>query len=418
MKHTKLKKAVAVLACCGIMTGVLMTDTALDMTSASFSVSAASNNLKNQIHDLEGDLADIKRETNELKNQISEAYANLSAVEKEIFKLEEETTLIETQIRTINTLITQIEQLDVELESQIKVLEVKEAKEQKIFDNMLRMSYEYGDDTYFNLIFGSESIGDFLSRTDLITYHLEYNNNVMSNLANTKAELTETRKEQQQSKEDIINYKNDLDVLEEQLKEKRAEAEKKKAEYKSQAENAQDLYNKKAAELQKIDAEVKALYAEQKRQEEEQRRLAEQQGNNYQPSPSYTGTFYFPLPRGTYRKTSGFSVRTSPISGKTESHNGFDLAAPYGTPIYAADDGKVVIAKRSPSWGNYVTIDHGGGIMTLYAHASSLNVSAGQTVKKGDVIAYVGSTGWSTGNHLHFTVYKNGVAVDPGNYIS
>ena len=132
---------------------------------------------------------------------------------------------------------------------------------------------------------------------------------------------------------------------------------------------------------------------------------------------AYTGSGVFFVPTKNYRISSEFSYRISPITGRPESHNGLDLAAPGGTPIFAAESGTVIDSRYSSSWGNVVQIDHGGGLVTLYAHCSARLVSTGQTVKRGETIALVGTTGWSTGNHLHFTVYKNGVAVNPRNYL-
>ena len=132
---------------------------------------------------------------------------------------------------------------------------------------------------------------------------------------------------------------------------------------------------------------------------------------------TYTGTFTFPLPANVYRITSYYGNRKDPFTGKTAYHSGYDFACAKGTKIYAADSGTVVIAKWNGGYGNCVTINHGGGIMTLYGHCSELLVTAGQKVSRGDVIAKVGSTGRSTGNHLHFEVRKNGSVIDPSPYI-
>jgi murein DD-endopeptidase MepM/ murein hydrolase activator NlpD len=111
--------------------------------------------------------------------------------------------------------------------------------------------------------------------------------------------------------------------------------------------------------------------------------------------------------------SSGFGNRTSPITGRSEFHNGIDIPANYGSPIWSVNDGIVIIATYSAGYGNYIVIDHGGGISTFYAHASSLARKVGDKVVKGEVIAYVGSTGGSTGNHLHFGYMKDGVFKDP-----
>jgi len=386
------------------MAAAVMINAGVDM-SRSFSAYAAASDSQKQIHELQSKLSGIQSDAKKLKEQITAAKSGAANLETEIQNLEYETTLLSTRIKTMETLINQLDVLYEQQGQQIEELSVKEAEEQKIFDNMLRMSYMYGSDTYFHLLFGSENIGDFLSRVDFIVYHFRANNNVLERLSETKASLEKTREEQKNSKDESVVYKSQLEQDKKEYDAKIAEANQKKTQYMADAANAESLYEKKLAETNAINAEIKALYEEQRK------------NNTASSNAAYSGTMGYPLPSSYTTVSSGFITRTSPISGKTENHNGLDLPAPRGTSIYAADAGKVVIARHSSSWGNYVTIDHGGGIMTLYAHASSLNVTVGQTVKKGDTIAYVGSTGWSTGNHLHFTVYKNGVAVNPASYI-
>ena len=404
MKALSLRRVFCVLALSCVMAAAVMINAGVDM-SRSFSAYAAASDSQKQIHELQSKLSGIQSDAKKLKEQITAAKSGAANLETEIQNLEYETTLLSTRIKTMETLINQLDVLYEQQGQQIEELSVKEAEEQKIFDNMLRMSYMYGSDTYFHLLFGSENIGDFLSRVDFIVYHFRANNNVLERLSETKASLEKTREEQKNSKDESVVYKSQLEQDKKEYDVKIAEANQKKTQYMADAANAESLYEKKLAETNAINAEIKALYEEQRK------------NNTASSNAAYSGTMGYPLPSSYTTVSSGFITRTSPISGKTENHNGLDLPAPRGTSIYAADAGKVVIARHSSSWGNYVTIDHGGGIMTLYAHASSLNVTVGQTVKKGDTIAYVGSTGWSTGNHLHFTVYKNGVAVNPASYI-
>ena len=404
MKALSLRRVFCVLALSCVMAAAVMINAGVDM-SRSFSAYAAASDSQKQIHELQSKLSGIQSDAKKLKEQITAAKSGAANLETEIQNLEYETTLLSTRIKTMETLINQLDVLYEQQGQQIEELSVKEAEEQKIFDNMLRMSYMYGSDTYFHLLFGSENIGDFLSRVDFIVYHFRANNNVLERLSETKASLEKTREEQKNSKDESVIYKSQLEQDKKEYDAKIAEANQKKTQYMADAANAESLYKKKLAETNAINAEIKALYEEQRK------------NNTASSNAAYSGTMGYPLPSSYTTVSSGFITRTSPISGKTENHNGLDLPAPRGTSIYAADAGKVVIARHSSSWGNYVTIDHGGGIMTLYAHASSLNVTVGQTVKKGDTIAYVGSTGWSTGNHLHFTVYKIGVAVNPASYI-
>ncbi len=407
-KHIKL---IRVLSCTFLALAIVFCFSAF--LGSRSNVNATGTDTQKQIHSLESKLSGLNKDSDSLKKELAATQSSIASLEKQIENLDRETTLLTEQITTMGTLIEQWTTLSEEKSREIAELEEKQAQEQKVFDNMLRMSYEYGSDTYFNLIFGSESIGDFLSRVDLITYHLKYNNNVLETLASTKQSLEKTREEYQYSTESLAEYKVTQEQLKTELDVKLSQAEAKKEELRRDAAKTQSMYDQKLKEAQEIGNEIKALYEKQERE----RREAEAKGIPYNTGSAATGTFGYPLPSNYTYVSSGFVNRISPITGKRENHNGLDLPAPRGTNIYAADGGTVVIAKRSSSWGNYVTIDHGNGLMTLYAHASALNVSAGQTVKKGDVIAYVGSTGWSTGNHLHFTVYKNGVAVNPAPYI-
>ena len=167
----------------------------------------------------------------------------------------------------------------------------------------------------------------------------------------------------------------------------------------SQAYQAQNEKLREEFEAQ-LEARIKELEEEQKKKN----------------SKYVGGELQWPVPLDYTKVTSGYAWRTSPITGRKELHNGIDIPAPLGTSVYAANTGTVVIATWHYSYGNYIMIDHGGGIMTLYAHNSQLLVSVGDKVKKGQVIAKVGSTGDSTGNHCHFSVRNNGSFIDPMQY--
>ncbi len=153
----------------------------------------------------------------------------------------------------------------------------------------------------------------------------------------------------------------------------------------------------------------------------ESKKIAEtrQKNKNVYSSTYSGGQLFLPLPPSSYRLTSSFGLRKDPITGKSSRHNGLDMAAPKGTDIYAAEDGVVTVASYLRGYGNVIAIKHNEEITTLYAHIreGGIMVKVGQTVKRGEKIAEVGSTGRSTGNHLHFTVYKNEQAVDPDGFL-
>ena len=353
------------------------------------------------IYELENELKSAEKEEKALKDAIANDRAQAASYAYEIQVLDEEIRILTDRLTIIEALNEQWKAQAEETKREIEGLEIDKEEEIKAFEGMLRMSYQHGSDTYFNLIFGSQDIGDFLSRTDLISYHLKASDNILGNLTATILKLEENTAIYEQSLENLGVYEEEQTALQKQLKERSDLATKKKKEFEADEAIKSELLKAKEKELSDMEAEIKRLYEESKK-------------NNGGSAPEYKGgPFAMPLKSGTYRISSGFKNRISPITGKAEKHNGLDMAAPAGTPIYAVAPGTVIDSRYSSSWGNVIQIDHGGGIVTLYAHCSARLVSKGQTVAAGDTIGKVGTTGWSTGNHLHFTVYKNGVAVDP-----
>ena len=185
--------------------------------------------------------------------------------------------------------------------------------------------------------------------------------------------------------------------------------------YSSQISSAQSSIDQYDADIKAQENQMKAIEAEMKRKEEEARKKAEAQKKTYNVTNLGNISFKWPCP-SSGRITSGFGGRKSPTKGASSNHQGIDISASTGASIVAAADGTVVIATYSYSAGNYIMIDHGGGVSTLYAHMSGLAVSQGATVSAGQVIGYVGSTGDSSGPHLHFEVREYGTKVNPMNY--
>ena len=251
-----------------------------------------------------------------------------------------------------------------------------------------------------------------MNRSEYVEKISEYDNKVFAHFK--KAALTVQQKEKQREQQT-----NELKELETKTREEKQAVSELKADKKTELdkidkamEKSQDQvseYTKKALEAEN---QVEALL--QKKQDEIDREMAAGGGNS---GGSTTG-FGWPLKGGAGRISSGFGGRKSPTAGASTYHKGVDLAAPSGTPILAAGSGKVVTATYSSSAGNYIMISHGNRLYTVYMHCSRLAVSAGKQVTKGQVIGYVGSTGISTGAHLHFGVTKNGSYVNPLGYVN
>jgi murein DD-endopeptidase MepM/ murein hydrolase activator NlpD len=345
----------------------------------------------------------IESEKSDLTSKIEGAKSEAKSLASEITSLKHEIDILDEQIIIIDSLLVQYEELVKEKEEQIAELEIEIAKQQRMLDDMIRMSFEYDSfASTVEFIFSAENFSDLISRVDLISYHLSYNTNVLEKFKETSKELAATKAEYEDALVKMSDLKTEKEGLKEQLVEKQKIAAQKQAAALENVEEYEKELEEKRKFVEDLNSQIKALAA----------MFAKEDKSNY------SGILLFPLPSNvSYTLTSYYGYRTDPFTGKQDYHNGYDFACPKGTPILAADDGTVVLAEYNGGYGNCVTINHGGGLMTLYAHCSSINVVSGQKVKRGDVIAYVGSTGRSTGNHLHFTTYKNGNLVDPADYL-
>ncbi len=230
---------------------------------------------------------------------------------------------------------------------------------------------------------------------------MDYDNQVME-------ELTAARQELERLQAELESARAEEQAAKDQQEAKKAEQQAKVAE----AQKLLDQINADAAELNRqLDDEMEGAAEIQAEIARKQKQLEEERRQNNVTIDSETN-YLWPLP-GYYRLTSLFGYRIHPITGKAHSHTGIDIPAPGGTPIQACKSGQVVTSAYHYSYGNYVVIDHGNGNSTLYAHMSSRAVSEGQMVSQGQTIGYVGTTGSSTGNHLHLEVRDNYTRVDP-----
>lgn len=347
----------------------------------------------------------LEGEQKDLKQKISSAHSEANTLSSEISNLNYEIALLDEQIAITDELIAAYEQYIIGLEEDITYTEGRIAEEKLILDEMIRMSFEYsGTGSAIEFIFSAEDFGDLLSRIDLLGYHLSYNDRVIENYNNSLNELEQKKASYEVAKAELETARAEKAEKSAELEGKRNVLETKKQVVLADADEYENELAEKQRYINELDAEIKDLAEMLKDQEDPA-------------APPYSGTFTFPLPSGVYRITSYYGNRKDPFTGKASNHSGYDFACAKGTSIFAADSGTVVMAKWNGGYGNCVIINHGGGIMTLYGHCSELLVTQGQKVTRGQVIARVGTTGRSTGNHLHFEVRKNGYITDPSPYI-
>ena len=403
MKKIPLKRifAAAALVCCLTVTTAYADVTQEDIDNAKNQI----NNLKNQqkdaqdaVDDINGKKGQLESDLNNLNGQMTNIVSSMNALESQINDKKKELSDLEDEID--------------QTQDNLEAAKQQSASQYEDMKIRIRYMYENGNQEYLDIIFGAKSISDLLNRSEYVEKISEYDNKVFAHFK--KAALTVQQKEKQREQQT-----NELKELETKTREEKQAVSELKADKKTELdkidkamEKSQDQvseYTKKALEAEN---QVEALL--QKKQDEIDREMAAGGGNS---GGSTTG-FGWPLKGGAGRISSGFGGRKSPTAGASTYHKGVDLAAPSGTPILAVGSGKVVTATYSSSAGNYIMISHGNRLYTVYMHCSRLAVSAGKQVTKGQVIGYVGSTGISTGAHLHFGVTKNGSYVNPLNYIS
>lgn len=291
--------------------------------------------------------------------------------------------------------------------AEIERLEREKAETLEKMKARMRANQDSGKAGYLQLICGSVGIGDFLSRLERINTVLEFDKNTAESLEEKAAELAERKNELQEAE----NMQTQL------LTELNADIEKNK----QLAAAAEAYFEKLSADSEALRRESEKAKASEEALNAELERLLKESsapsggstgdGGGGTPAAG-SGKFIYPLPVGGY-----ISCRFGDPDPNGAPHWALDVAIAAGTPVYAAADGKVLVAKWHDSYGNFVLIDHGSGYSTLYAHFSSIAVSAGQSVSAGQVIGYVGTTGFSKGNHLHFEFRVNGQKKNPLDYV-
>lgn len=400
---SKLKhRIVSLFICFGMFISLAISGS----ESVLIDASAKSNSeIEGEISTLNQRKDKLEGEQKDLKQKINSAHSEANSLSAEISNLNYEIALLDEQIAIADELIAAYEQYIIGLEDDIAYTEARIAEEKLILDEMIRMSFEYsGNGSAIEFIFSAEDFGDLLSRIDLLGYHLSYNDRVIENYNNSLIELEEKKASYESAKAELEAARAEKAEKAAELEGKRNELDAKKQIVLADADEYENELAEKQKYINELDAEIKDLAEMLKNQEDPA-------------APPYSGTFTFPLPRGVYSITSYYGNRKDPFTGKASYHSGYDFACAKGTSIFAADIGTVVMAKWNGGYGNCVIINHGGGIMTLYGHCSELLVTQGQKVSRGQVIAKVGTTGRSTGNHLHFEVRKNGNIIDPSPYI-
>lgn len=372
---------------------------------------AYADDLDDQVQDLQGQIDSSRLEQENWQQVIEDVSAKLKQIQADLDAANARLQSIQTKQAEINAQIAQTQNEIVKMEAYLKT-------RQDVLNRRVRAIYMHGQLNYLEVILGANSFSDFANRVELLKRVIRSDYNLILEIQKQKTAI-EAKKAQ------LEEDKRQLDALAAEAEKTRQEIAKKKAEQQKVLDAAKS--NKAAAAQMEQDlnaqlASVRNLIqqrlaaAEAARQAAQQQAASDDEGGGGSDDNYVQGTGAMGWPcSGPI--TSPFGYRTHPIFGTTIFHAGIDIGVDYGTPIHAADSGVVVYSGWISGYGNAVIIDHGGGISTLYGHNQSLAVSEGQSVSKGSVIAYAGSTGNSTGPHCHFEVDVNGSPVNPMGYL-
>ena len=362
----------------------------------------------------QADIDALKSDAKELSTQKKELKQKLSALANDKASAIQRKNLLDQQISTISAEIANTEQqiaaytqLINQTQQELEEAEAQEEKQYELFCQRVRAMEERGTASYWSVLFNASSFTDLLSTLDFINEIMEYDQGVIDDLQALQEEISAKKADLEEQKAGEEAAKAELVDRKAELSQQRKEADALVKEIESNESEYKDTLDAINAEEEDIQAKIVKLSKE----------LAAQQVAQGKPSQAALGGYIWPV--SSRRITSPFGNRNTGISGASTNHKGVDIGGVgYSTEVKAAKAGTVIVAQHSSSYGNYVVVSHGSGNTTLYAHMSSIKVKVGQSVSQGTVVGITGSTGISSGPHLHFEITENGVRVDPRKYLT
>ncbi len=398
-------------------------------------------------------ITEAQQEKESLEEELSEAQDLIDGLKDSKEDIQSKVSQLDAKLtdisERINELETELEEKNSEIENTKEELSQAQEDENVQYEQMKkRIKYMYENGSNMSLLetwLSSGSVAEFINQTEYIKQIMKYDRQMLEKYQATQQAVADSKETLETDYADLTAMKEQVQKEQDTVKQLVAAKEQELTSVSGELSDAQEGADAVAAEIEAQDQIIAQIQAEEARKAAEKaaaeaaRQAAQQaaQQNTEQPSegsdsgntsdgssnetePDDTyngGVFTWPCPSST-RITSDYGVRLSPTEGASSNHKGIDIGADYGAAIVAAADGTVSYAGYGSATGNYIMISHGSGIYTIYCHCSALLVSAGQQVTAGQTIAQVGSTGISTGNHLHFGVTQNGSYVSPWNYLS
>ena len=349
--------------------------------------------------DLEDQLADLQRQAEEQQAKTNEASAKVESVSERLRQIQEELRVATEEYKEVKG---QLDSVEDKISDNTELLQKTEADlkvKNKKLQQRVRDIYINGQISYVDVLFGAKDFADLMTRMDVLKRIIKHDYDLIMKVREEKATVENTRAQ-------LEKDKAEAEVLVADAQAKKAKVEDKESEQQvllDQAIYDRDTSERMYEEIMAASQEVANMI-----------RRSHMSSAGYSGAPAGAGGMIWPISGPI---TSEFGWRTHPIFGTARFHSGLDIGGDYGMPIYAAASGTVIYAGWISGYGNAVIIDHGGGVTTLYGHNDSLNVSEGENVAQGQVIAMCGSTGNSTGPHCHFEVRENGEPVSPYGYL-
>ena len=387
----KLRAAAAFLALVLVALAIVPAGPALAVSQSEIDA------LEEQRDALKAEREEMQAGIDELKNEQAGVLEQKRALDEQNEVYRQELELIEEQVSLYTRLVD-------EKAAELEKATADEAEQLAIYKQHVRAMEENGEYTYLSIIFGSKSLSQLMSNLDMIGEIMDADKRIYDQYTAAREDAEEIKAEYETTLSALADKQAEYEAEKADLEAKIAEANDMIAQLEEEINSNYDLYLEVLAQEEALESDIQSMIAEMERQEAAN-------------SITSTGTYIWPLPG--YSPGSAYGWRMHPIYHEMRFHAGEDIGAPSGTPILAADSGMAtVIADNGNGYGNYIMINHGGGRVTLYAHMSAFAISNGATVSQGQVIGYVGSTGNSTGPHLHFEVRVNGATTDPKSYFN
>lgn len=413
-----------------LIAGILVLSLVVGLV-AMIASAAKSDDIQEEIDDLEEEAESLAEERELLGEEIEKTNDEMLDIANQKAQVDREIELLKKESENVNEQIHQYNLLIAERQTALTAIEVEQETLFQSYKDRMRAIQEHGEISYLSVLLNAESFADMLTYRVMIEEIAAADEQMMAELSGKALEILSAKEALDNERGKLEDKMRELAANEELLAQKREESDALLAElYVLCAELLEDdeKYEALEAELSAQIAQKEQEYQEAKQEEYEEWLAQQNQNNNNNNNNNGGGSnenngngapdVYFMYPLAYYGVvTSSYGYRVHPITGNYSFHNGVDLAVAQGTAIYASRSGYITTAEYNYAYGYYVTINHMDGFSTLYGHMTHYIVSPGQYVEQGQTIGYVGSTGYSTGPHLHFTIYYNGSTVNPMEYI-